>query len=238
MRYLEQQGIGYEVPGGIVPIVPGAILFDLDTGAPNIRPNADMGYAACQAASDAPVLEGSVGAGTGAVVGRILGKERATKGGIGSASIDLGDGLIVAALIAVNSSGDILDEQGQIIAGVRQASDSKTFADMLVILKDMATLTLPSPSTNTVIGVVATTANLTKDQVNKVAQMAQNGLARSIRPAHTPHDGDTIFVLATGTHPANPAVIGTFAAEVTTIAIRRAITQATSLGGVPAINDL
>lgn len=236
MRYCEEQGIGYLTNTGfIVPIVPGAILFDLDMGNPAIRPNAEMGYIACQNASDQPVMQGCVGAGSGAVVGRVLGLEFAVKSGIGSASIDLGNGLIVAALFAVNAAGDILDEQGQIMAGVRQPPEGKQFINMLNLIRQMAAT---PPVTNTVIGVVATNAQLTKEEVNKVAQMAHNGLARAIRPAHTPFDGDTIFALATGTHPANVAAVGAFAAEVTAQAIRQAVIEATSLGRVLAMRDL
>jgi L-aminopeptidase/D-esterase-like protein len=236
MRYLEAQGIGYEARGVRVPIVPGAILFDLDVGDPHIRPDAAMGYTACQAASDNPVAQGSVGAGTGAKVGSILGKDFAVKGGVGSASLDLGDGLVVAALFAVNAAGDVLGEHGQILAGTRQPPEGKQFADSLVVLRKIAPNLLQTG--NTVIGVVATNARLTKEEINKVAQMAQDGLARAVRPAHTPFDGDTIFALATGTHPAHVTLVGTFAAEVTAQAIRQGVLQATSLDGIPAIRDL
>jgi L-aminopeptidase/D-esterase-like protein len=144
--------------------------------------------------------------------------------------------LVVAALFAVNASGDILSEQGQILAGIRQPPEGKQLADSLVVLREIAPKLLQTG--NTVIGVVATNARLSKDEINKVAQMAQDGLARAVRPAHTPFDGDTIFALATGTHPAHPAVIGTFAAEVTAQAIRQGVLRATSLDGIPAAQDL
>lgn len=237
MRYLEEHGIGYPTAAGIVPIVPSAILYDLDIGQAERRPDATMGYAACEIAADAPVQQGSIGAGTGAIVGKLLGKPHATKGGIGSAALDLGDGLIVAALIAVNALGDVIGADGAVMAGVRVAADSDQFVGSLTLLRQMSRLTPPS-SSNTVIGVVATNAKLDKDAVNKMAQMAHDGLARAINPAHTLFDGDTIFGLATGEIEANPNVIGAFAAEVTAQAIRNAVRAATSLGGVPAIRDL
>jgi L-aminopeptidase/D-esterase-like protein len=233
MRYLEEQGMGYPTPGGLVPIVPGAILYDLDMGDPKIRPDAAMGYQACLAASPDPIPEGSVGAGTGARVGGFLGKTFATKGGLGSAGLAFPNGLKVAALFAVNAVGDVLDEHGAILAGVRQPPHGEGFADALALLTQQTQVTNPS---NTVIGVVATNAKLTKEEVNKVAQMAQDGLARAIRPSHTPYDGDTIFALATGQVESNLGLVGALAAEVTSQAIRRAVRLATSLDGVPAIH--
>ncbi len=236
MRYLEEQGIGYKArTGDIVPIVPAAILFDLGIGSARIRPDAAMGYAACQAASADPVEQGTIGAGTGCVIGAMLGNEFATKGGIGSASLDLGDGLIVAALMAVNAVGDVVNESGQIIAGLRQPPDGHVFAGVLNMMKMMARMTEPPRRENTVIGVVATNGRLSKEQVNKVAQMAQDGVAQATRPAHTLFDGDTLFALATGEIPANVSVIGAFAAEVVAEAIRQAVRTATSLAGVRAI---
>lgn len=238
MRYLEEQGIGYKARSGdIVPIVPAAIVFDLGIGSAKVRPDAAMGYAACESASAAPVAQGSAGAGTGCVVGAMLGNEFATKGGIGSASLDLGDGLIVAALMAVNAVGDVVDETGQIIAGVRQPPAGQSFAGVLNMMKMMARMTEPPGRENTVIGVVATNAKLNKEQVNKVAQMAQDGVAQATRPAHTMFDGDTIFALATGEIPANVSVIGAFAAEMVAQAIRQAVRTATSLGGVRSLRD-
>lgn len=236
MRYLEEHGIGYKArTGDIVPIVPAAILFDLGIGSARIRPDAAMGYAACESASAESVAQGTVGAGTGCVVGAMLGNEFATKGGIGSASVDLGDGLIVAALMAVNAVGDVVDESGQIMAGLRQPPDGQVFAGVLNMMKMMARMTEPPSRENTVIGVVATNAKLSKEQVNKVAQMAQDGIAQAVRPAHTMFDGDTIFALATGEIPANVSVIGAFAAEVVAQATRQAVRAATSLGGVRAM---
>lgn len=235
MRYLEEHEIGYRVGTEyLVPIVPGAIVFDLPLGKPGIRPDADMGYAACAAATTEAVQQGTVGAGTGCRVGGMLGNALATKGGLGSASIDLGDGLIVAALMVVNAVGDVVDEQGQIIAGLRQEGGG--FQGMLNVLKNIARMPETPGRENTVIGVVATNARLSKAHVNKVAEMAQDGIAQAVRPAHTMYDGDTIFALATGEIAANVSVIGAFAAEVTAMAIRNAIRTATSLHGVRAIN--
>jgi L-aminopeptidase/D-esterase-like protein len=235
MRYLEALGIGFETPAARVPIVPGAILFDLDIGRADRRPDAAMGYAACEAASDGPVAQGCVGAGAGAKVGSLMGTAFATKSGIGSASADLGDGLIVAALIAVNAVGDVVDRDGTILAGLRTPPDGKQFAGTHNLLRQMSRVV---PGTSTVIGVVATNASLDKESINKVAQMAHDGLAQAIRPAHTLFDGDTLFALATGDIPANVSVIGAFAADVVAEAIRNAVREATSMGGVLAARDV
>ena len=239
MRYLEEQGTGYKLGQVTVPIVPAAILMDLMVGRSDIRPDAAMGYQACVAASSDPVPQGSVGAGTGCTVGSSgAGAAWVVKGGIGSAAIYIDDELVVAALIAVNSVGDVVDEQGQIIAGTREAPDSDRFIGSLNLFRGMARLTQP-PATreNTVIGVVATNAKLSKEQVNKVAQMAHDGLARAINPAHTMLDGDTIFALATGEIAANVNTIGAFAAEATAQAIRNAVRAATSLAGIRALKS-
>jgi L-aminopeptidase/D-esterase-like protein len=232
MRYLEAQGSGYTTNTGfLVPIVPAAILFDLAVGHGDVRPDAAMGYAACENATNEPVEQGSVGAGTGCRIGALMGNELATKGGIGSASVDLGDDLVVAALCAVNAVGNVMDEQGQILAGLR--SPEGGFVDLLAALRLMPRSTPPpQEGQNTVIGVVATNAHLTKTQVNKIAQMAHDGLARAVRPAHTMYDGDTLFALATGEIAADVSLIGAYAAEVTAEAIRKGIRAAQSLGGL------
>lgn len=231
MRYLEEHGIGFDVRVGVVPIVPAAIIFDLDVGNPAIRPDASMGYAACTHATPDSVAEGCVGAGTGARVGGMYGIEFACKSGIGTAAIELDNGIRVAALMVVNAVGDVVDEKGQILAGVRQPPDGKSFAGSLNALRTLANLT---PSTNTIVGVVATNAQLTKEETNKVAQMAQDGVARAVRPAHTLMDGDTTIALATGSAgPANVSLIGAYAAEITAQAIRRAVQIATPLAGLP-----
>lgn len=232
MRYLEENGLGYTTGlGFIVPIVPSAILFDLAIGRSDVRPDAAMGYTACANANADPVPQGSVGAGTGCRIGAMLGSGLATKGGIGSASVDLGGGLVVAALIAVNAVGDVLDEQGQILGGLR--SPEGGFVRVLNALRQMPRPAVAaSGGENTVIGVVATNARLDKVQANKVAQMAHDGLARAVHPAHTMYDGDTLFALATGEIDADVNLIGAYAAEVTAAAIRNGVRAATTLGGV------
>lgn len=231
MRYLEEHGSGYTTNTGfLVPIVPAAILFDLAVGRGDVRPDAAMGYAACENATSEPVEQGSIGAGTGCRIGALMGNELATKGGIGSASLDLGDGLVVAALCAVNAVGNVMDEQGQILAGLR--SPEGGFVDLLAALRQMPRSTPPPEGQNTVIGVVATNARLTKTQINKVAQMAHDGLARAVRPAHTMYDGDTIFALATGEIAADVNLIGAYAVEVTAEAIRNGVRAAQPLGGL------
>ncbi|MCS6872033.1 MAG: P1 family peptidase [Anaerolineae bacterium] len=231
MRYLEERSIGYPTPSGVVPIVPAAILYDLDIGRADRRPDAAMGYAACQAASEAPVPQGSLGAGTGAVVGRLMGIRNATKGGIGSAALQFGNGLVVAALVAVNALGDVVDEQGRIMAGVHQNGQ---FLGALNLLRTQQGTLL----TNTVIGVVATNARLSKEEVNAVASAAHNGIAQAVRPSHTPFDGDTIFALATGQVETSLLAVSALAAEVTAAAIRNAVRYAESLGDVPAAREL
>lgn len=235
MRYLEEHQIGFETPVARVPIVPAAILFDLDIGRADRRPDAAMGYAACEAATVEVVAQGCVGAGTGAKAGSLMGTAFATKTGIGSSSIDIGGGLIVAALIAVNGVGDVINDDGTILAGLRTPPDGKQFADSRTLLRQLSTMI---PGMNTVIGVVATNARLDKEGVNKVAQMAQDGLARAMRPSHTMFDGDTLFALATGEIPANVSVIGAFAADAVAEAIRSGVRAATSMGGIPAARDV
>ena len=198
MRYLEEKKIGFEFGRAHVPIVSAASLFDLQIGDGRIRPTSDCGYRAAQVASTALVQEGSVGAGAGATVGKAVGLGRAMKSGIGSAAIVLPNGLVVAALVAVNAAGDVIDpSSGQIVAGVR-ATDGRSFVDARKLLRSGATL-FGAVGQNTTLGVVATNARLSKTNTTRVAQMAHDGFARSIAPAHTPVDGDAIFALATGT---------------------------------------
>jgi L-aminopeptidase/D-esterase-like protein len=239
MRYLEEKGVGFDVRVAKVPIVPAAILFDLGVGDPKIRPSADCGYRAAAAANTEPVSEGNVGAGAGATVGKLAGPERAMKGGIGTAAITLPDGLTVAALVAVNAVGDIIDPStGKVIAGVR-TEDGKGLADARALIR-AGILQKARTGQNTTIGVVATNARLTKVQVTKVAQMAHDGFARAIAPAHTPFDGDTIFALATGTHQGavDLLTVGALAADVMAEAIVRAARETTGIPGYPAARDL
>ncbi len=238
MKYLEEKGVGFPYGGARVPTVPGASLFDLPVGDPKVRPTADCGYQAARIASTAPVEEGSVGAGAGATIGKTAGMAHAMKGGIGSAAIRMPDGLIVAALVAVNAVGDVIDPStGKIVAGAR-AADGKSFADARVLLR--AGTDRGRPGENTTLGVIATNAILTKTQVTRVAQMAHDGFARAIYPSHTTNDGDTIFALATGAkgRDGDAGRIGALAAEVVAEAIVRAARQATGLPGFPALRDL
>jgi L-aminopeptidase/D-esterase-like protein len=237
MRYLAERGIGFKAGPARVPIVPAAILFDLALGRPDVYPDADMGYAACQAANDGPVPEGNVGAGTGCSAGKLLGASRATKTGLGSAAVDLGGGLVVAALMAVNPFGDVVDENGRIVAGTRRLR-GEDFADTLALLRSFTGKLALRVAGATVIGIVATNARLDKEGANKVAQMAQDGLARAIRPAHTLFDGDTVFALATGRTRASVTLVGAYAAEVVTQAIVRAARTAVAAGGLPAAADI
>lgn len=248
VRYLEERGVGFNVRVARVPIVPAAILFDLAIGRADVRPGAEMGYQACLNASTQPPVEGSVGAGTGCTVGKILGIGQAVKGGIGSAAVRLGRGVFVGAIAAVNVFGDVVDpHSGEIIAGARslqkgplQVGAPGLFADSMQVMRTLVGRTVLAFASreNTVIGVVATNAHLTKEGANKVAQMAQDGVARAIRPAHTMLDGDTIFALSTGKRRADVNIVGAFAAEAFAQAIVRAVRMATSAGGVPALSDL
>ena len=242
VRWLEEKKIGWPVGGaGVVPIVPSAILFDLPFGNnPTVRPTADCGYKATASATSAPVVEGNVGAGAGATVGKMGG--RPMKGGLGSASITLPNGLVVAAIVAVNSVGDIIDPTtGQVVAGVR-TEDGKQLADVRKLLRsgDLGRRTPPRAGEATTIGLVATNARLTKAEVNRVALMADDGFARAINPSHTTGDGDTVFALATARWEgqASPTMIGALAAEAMAEAIVRAVSKAETLAGVPSAKEL
>ncbi len=239
VRYLEERGIGFPTDYGVVPIVPAAILFDLGVGDPKVRPGADCGYRAAAAASAGPVPEGSVGAGAGATVGKLLGMARAMKGGVGSAALTLPGGLTVAALVAVNAFGDVIDPAtGQVVAGVRTA-DGRGLADARLLMR-AGTALKPPLGTSTTIGVVATNARLTKTQATKVAQMAHDGLARALAPVHTLADGDTLFALATGALAADAdlSTVGALAADAVSDAVVRAAREAKGLPGLPAAGDL
>jgi L-aminopeptidase/D-esterase-like protein len=248
VRYLEEKGIGFDVRVARVPIVPAAILFDLGIGRSDVRPDAEMGYQACHNASADPPAEGNAGAGMGATVGKILGMGSAVKGGIGSASIDLGGGTVVGAIVAVNAFGDVINHQtGEILAGTRPGNigpvhigGDGVFADTMQVMKSRAGKTILKFASrgNTVIGVIATNAQLTKEGANKVAQMSQDGIARAVRPAHTMLDGDTLFAISTGKKKADVNVVGAFGAEVVARAIKKAILAAESIGGIPAQSDL
>lgn len=238
LRYLEEQGEGFAVGDDlVVPIVPGAVIFDLRVA--EARPGPECGYWAAMGASGGAnrLAEGSVGAGAGASVGKLRGMAWAMKGGAGTASVALESGLVVGAVVVVNAVGDVIDPgTGEVVAGAR--AEGGGFADARRIIRQGP----PSapPGQNTTIGVVATNAQLTQSQATKVAQMAQDGLARAIVPSHTPGDGDTIFTLATGGIESgfDTGQVGALAAEVVTEAILRAVRTATGLPGLPAVNDL
>jgi L-aminopeptidase/D-esterase-like protein len=239
MRYLEEKRIGFAFGSSHVPIVPAAALFDLSVGDGTIRPSADCGYRAARSASTAPVAEGSVGAGAGATVGKSAGPGRAMKGGIGTAAIALPNGLVVAALVATNGYGDVVDPAtGAIVAGVRSA-DGRSFADVRTLLR-RGDVQFAAAGRNTTLGVIATNAVLTKTDATRVSEMAHDGFARAIVPVHTPVDGDTIFTLATGSRSGSADVgqVGALAAEVMADAIVRAAREATSVAGYPAVRDL
>ncbi len=242
MRYLDEKNIGYKLGPLNVPIVPAAILFDLGVGGdPKIRPTAESGYKACAAATSAPVAEGNVGAGSGATIGKFLGPQFAMKSGLGTCSIRVGDtGVVVAAMVAVNAAGDIYDPaNGKILAGARSPSGDG-FANAIEKILGGYAVVAPATGTNTTLGVVATNATLNKDEATKMAQMAQDGLARAINPSHTPFDGDTIFSLATGTlkSKVNVGAIGAIAAVAVSRAIVRAVTQAAGIPGYPSYADI
>ncbi|MDP9295594.1 MAG: P1 family peptidase [Actinomycetota bacterium] len=225
MRFLEEQGIGFDTGVARVPIVPAAALFDLWVGDATARPGPDDGYAACTAASEGSVQEGSVGAGTGATVAKEQGPARAVKGGIGTASAER-EGLIVSALMANNAVGEILDEEGNVLAGAipdPDAPEGPPGAPGQGLL----------PGTNTVIGVVATNARLSKERAHLLAIAAHEGTSAAVRPAHTIWDGDTVFSLATGEIDAPQPIVEELAVQVVSEAIRRSVRFATSVAGIP-----
>lgn len=240
VRYLSEQKIGFPTSGGPVPIVPAAILYDLTIGGrPDVRPGPECGYEAARAARSGVVEQGSVGAGAGATVGKLLGPGRAMKGGIGSTALTTSDGLVVGAIVAVNAAGSIVDPRtGRAVAGVR-TSDGRGLEDPFTIVRRGVVQSAP-PREQTTIGVIATNARLTKAQALKVVEMAHDGLARAIVPSHTPSDGDTLFAMATGDWSGNPNVgtIGALAAEAVTDAILRAVRAARGLPGYPSASDI
>ncbi len=239
MQYLEEQQVGFEINGIYVPIVCGAVLFDLFIGQPEVRPGKAMGYQACvNAETSAPCRAGgNVGAGTGAVIGKIRGIEYALKGGLGMCCLQV-EHLQVGAVVAVNCFGDVCNPQtGHILAGALN-DDKRTFADTEeTLLTQHATPTI-RPGGNTTLGVVMTNATLSKAQAAKVAGMAHNGYARTIRPAHSLFDGDTIFTLAAGEQKVDVSVVGILAARVIEQAVIRAVKQAAPLCGVRCYADL
>jgi L-aminopeptidase/D-esterase-like protein len=248
VRYLEERRIGFDAGVARVPIVPAAVIFDLNLGRADVRPDAAMAYAACREAGKAPPAEGNAGAGCGASAGKIFGMAGAVKSGLGTASAEIGGGVRIGAVMVVNPLGDVIDPaSGTIVAGARpvrrgpiRLGGKGVFADTLQVMRGRAgraILGLASRG-NTVIGVVATNARLTKEQANFVADMAHDGLARVVRPAHTLLDGDTLFALSTGNVRSDVSLVGAFAAEVVSRAILRAVLAATPAGGLPSANSL
>ncbi len=239
MRWLDEHGHGFVLGPARVPIVPAAVLFDLWLGDVRIRPDAQAGHAACQAASAQPPAQGNVGAGAGATVGKLWGLARAMKGGIGTASITAG-GFTVGALVAVNAIGDVVDPAtGDPVAGARTA-DGRHLLRSADALRRGDWPEPPKPGLATTIGVVATDAQLTKAQAQRLATMAHDGLARCIQPCHTTTDGDTLFALATGAagRSAPVALLGALAADAVTQAVLNAVRHAVGLPGLPAERDL
>lgn len=237
MKYLEERGIGFDVGVTKVPIVCGAVLFDLIIGSADIRPDFKMGYKACNNSENNQFKEGNYGAGTGATIGKILGKDSAMKGGLGAYAIQVGD-LKVGAIVAVNCLGDVYDSrEGKIIAGALRA-DKKGFLDtesvMLKKYDDKSNLF----NGNTTIGAIITNACLTKSEANKVASMAHNGFGRCIRPSHTMFDGDTIFTMATGNVNADVNVVGLLAANAMERAVIKGVNMAESLHGYTSVKEL
>jgi L-aminopeptidase/D-esterase-like protein len=241
MRFLEERGVGFNVQVTRVPIVPTAILFDLRLGSSRARPDAAMAYAACEQAAPGPVAEGSVGAGTGATLGKLFGIGQAMKSGLGTASAECPGGLQVAALAVVNAFGDVRDPAtGRLIAGARESPESDRLVDTAVAMR-RGVVRRGYAGENTTLAVVATNARLTKVQATRMAQMAHQGMVRTISPVHTTLDGDLVIGLAAG--PAEGGIepeanaVGLAAADAVAEAILRAVKTATSLGGLPAWRD-
>jgi L-aminopeptidase/D-esterase-like protein len=238
MRWLEERGIGYRTSVAVVPIVPAAIIFDLSFKDKKVRPDPEMGYRACQAASEGPVEEGSVGVGTGATVGKLLLQAGAMKSGVGSYCLEAGDGTKVAALVVVNNFGDVLDFQtGKILAGCRDPDTGK-FLDVAQTLARMDKTPEIRFGENTNLAVVATDAKLSKPGATKLAQMAQAGLARTLSPAHSTFDGDVIFAISVGQRQSEINKLGILAGNALAEAVNRAVEKADGLGALPALKDL
>lgn len=234
-HYLEERNIGFDVGVAKVPIVVGAVLFDLAAGDPKCRPDKKMGYKACEMASDTVLKQGNYGAGCGATVGKIKGPEYAMKGGIGSYSIKLDNGLVVSALIAVNAFGDVY-EDGNVIAGVLDNTKTKVLNSYELMKQGVNKGGFSID--NTTIGIVATNAKLDKAGCKKISQMAHDGYAKAIFPIHTPHDGDTIFTMATGEIETDITLLGSIAAEVVEKSIVNAIKNASDVKNILSYKNI
>jgi len=238
-RYLEHKGVGFKTGAGVVPLVAGAILYDLGVGKKSVRPTREMGEMAAAAASAKPVAEGAVGAGTGATIGKLLGMKQAMKSGVGSWTVKLegpNAGTVVSALAVVNALGDVRDPaSGKIVAGARTAPDAMEFADSARLMKGSGPSAFTRNATNTTLVVVGTNAALDKVQATKLAQLGQLGVARTIYPVNTMSDGDIVIALSTGTQRAPVDAVGVAAAEAVSEAILRAVRLAPTLGGIPGL---
>lgn len=246
MQFLEEKGIGFKAGPTVVPIVPSAILFDLAVGDFTVRPDKAMGYEACINTSSSPPKQGNYGAGNGATVGKILGYKQSMKSGIGTASMQIANGIIIGALVAVNAFGDIIKDN-KIIAGARTVKKGPVkigregyFADTLEIMQSFTGRKILSfaAKQNTIIGVIATNAALSKEEVNYFADMASNGIALSVQPAFTMFDGDTIFGLATGQVKSDINILSAFAPKVFSSAIINAVMAADPIDGLPSYNSI
>ncbi len=235
MQYLEERGAGYDVVVAKVPIVPAAVIFDLWLGRPDVRPTASMGYAACQAATTGPVEEGTVGAGTGATVGKLYGPIGAMKGGVGTWSIRLPEGQVVAALVVVNAVGDVLSADGSVLAGTRDPATGALVGSAALLQSGYIPPRMLGQST--VLGVVATNVALSKVECNRLARVAHHGLAMAVSPSHTTLDGDTFFALSTGQVQGAYDVVASAVPQVVAEAIRRAVRAARGLHGIPGLGD-
>jgi L-aminopeptidase/D-esterase-like protein len=240
MRWLERNGRGYETPGGVVPLVPGAVVYDLMSGDPARRPGPAEGEAACEAATGDPAL-GSVGAGTGAAVGKVRGRDFAVKSGVGVAKQHLPQGAKLTALAVVNAFGDVIGEDGQVLAGTR--GDDGGFIGTTKLMRtrliELPTFRRGAAVENTTLVCLMTDADLTKVECGIVAKMAHAGMARAVDPVHSSVDGDVVFTLATGTAPrVEPLIAGVVAAALTAEAIRDGCRQATTVAGIPSLSDL
>jgi L-aminopeptidase/D-esterase-like protein len=240
MQYLEERSIGYQTSAAKVPIVPAAIIYDLGLGDSRVRPDRAMGYQACLNSHSGEIAEGSVGVGAGASVGKLLGITMATKGGVGTASKATSGGVVVAALVAVNAFGDVIEpETRKILAGARDPAHPGRFIDSAAMIKEGFSLARRETDIqNTTLGVVATNVKLSKRQATKVAQMAQAGFARTIAPIHSTVDGDLIFSLSAGDLSADVNTVGLLAEEVVAAAVLRAVRAADGLGLLPDCRDL
>ena len=238
MDYLEERNSGFDVGVARIPIVPTAAIFDLKVGSAKKRPDKKMGYYACQQATDGKIAEGSVGAGTGATVGKFYGTGQAMKGGVGVAANTLNNGLIVGALVAVNAFGDIRDPiSGKILAGARKTKESMEFVDTSRLMREGVQRPIAAFQ-NTTIGVIVTNAKLTKQSASAVAKMGSNGLTKTISPANTIYDGDIIFTIASDEIEVDYYTVGLMAEEVIIKAIIRAITTARAIKGIPSFLSL